>query len=148
MKGRTVGVTVWSSVNVSRATDVLRGRICFVSVLFTNWFFSLFMGCLRSDLISRVFPALPCCLFHLWSHPEGWCWTESVPLHVGHTRYVHLVNASTRWRCVVYTDCLPVVFSMFVSRPQCMAWSSRGGEPGGSEGPAQSTKQTLVLSWY
>lgn len=44
--------------------------------------------CLCSDLISSVFPALSCCLLHLWSHPEGRCRTESVPLHVGDTQYV------------------------------------------------------------
>lgn len=59
--------------------------------------FSFFMVCLCSDLINSVFPALSCCLLHLWSHPEGRCRTESVPLHVGDTRYVHLVNASILW---------------------------------------------------
>lgn len=108
-----------------------------------KWFYSQFLFMfLCSDLICGVFPALSCCLLHLWSHPEGWCRTESVPLHVGDTPYVHLANTSTVYSiyCTVYyiKPCL------FVSRPQRMARRSRGGEPGGSEGPAQPTKQTLI----
>lgn len=43
-------------------------------------------------------------------------------------------------QCVTF----PVVLCVFVSRPQCMAWRSRGEEPGRSEGPARNKKQTLV----
>lgn len=104
--------------------------------------------CRCSDLISCVFPALSCCLLHLWSHLEGWCRTESVPLHVGDTRYLHLANACILWslQCISYVILylIPVVFSVFVSRPRGMAWGSTRKEPGCSQGPAQPTKQTLI----
>lgn len=64
----------------------------------------VFIVSLCSDLISSVFPALSWCLLHLWSHSEGWCRTESVPLHVGDTQYVHPAKSSTH-RSLQYILC-------------------------------------------
>lgn len=69
---------------------------CFVCL----FVYKIVFECL--DLISRVFPALSCCLLHLWSHPEGRCRTESVPLHVGDTWCVHLAIASKQYIHHIY----------------------------------------------
>lgn len=89
-KGCVLGGFELVDVMSSGSQDLFKLKILKVQSLQYNSVCAGFfiIVCLCSDLISSVFPALSCCLLHLWSHPEGRCRTESVPLHVGDTQYV------------------------------------------------------------
>ena len=77
-------------------------------------------GC--SDLPRSVFLALSSRLLHLRSHSSGGRWTKSVPLHVGHTRYTHLLIHTYIERVFVsWCEISGCHESLFVFRSQCMA---------------------------
>lgn len=79
-------------------------------IMFYKWDVLVLLVCLCSDIIISVFPTLTCCLLHIWSHPEGWCRTESVPLNVGDTKCEDPVDREhtlVSWLC---TEKLNVLF--------------------------------------